>query len=508
MSKDEAILALADNFFGREFNLDDLGRVETYLRRQLQQDLMNLSKSTPALNRQYKRLLDSRQNTQEWYNRYAQWVNITLGLGNGNELVLPNGRTVVRADNFDVIEPQVRQLLAATTKVRINGQMVEIDKSTIQTQAYELIMPKTFATNFGLKEFDDLNTIKNDQDFFIKQYLRNQATKVNENQYAVELKVSDGNHYYLLSRKQLAGSDLTRVENIMTAVLDGRTYRVDKDGNTLYELTSDTEIYTDNLGNEVIVTDDLNTYIENLHFDSIKLSNSLRTRPSIVDNLVKGFRKSKKKQVKSFSRYILARGNSVESILNLNNDYHSVTLDNYQTLITTDPVTGERIATDPIIIQGWEKHTSFLKSLDVVAARIPAQSMQSFMPMKVVAFDNPDINTAHVSTMQILLQGSDFDVDAVSLATFDIDRNGMLQLWSPYANIKNMEMLEASTRLPIPSGVEVNFAESDNIVPAGKFLQKYAALFSLNRVRTFNPETKSYDVSDSEISLDMKIDSV
>jgi len=34
-------------------------------------------------------------------------------------------------------------------------------------------MPKTFATAFGLGEFDDLNTIKNDRDFFIKQYLKN-----------------------------------------------------------------------------------------------------------------------------------------------------------------------------------------------------------------------------------------------------------------------------------------------------------------------------------------------
>jgi hypothetical protein len=29
-------------------------------------------------------------------------------------------------------------------------------------------MPKTFATKFGLSEFDDLNTIKNDEDYFIK----------------------------------------------------------------------------------------------------------------------------------------------------------------------------------------------------------------------------------------------------------------------------------------------------------------------------------------------------
>lgn len=506
MAKDEATLAVAERVLGRTLYLQDLPNIELWIRRLLQRDLMNLSSSTPALNRQYKQLLDSNDGTQEWFNRFAQWINIHLGTGLGSELEINGQRTVVRADNFAQIEPIVRQLLANTTKVRIGGQLVDVDKSSVVSQAYELIMPKTFATNFGLKEFDDLNTIKNDQDFFIKQYLQNQATKVEENQYAVELKVSDGNHYYLLTKKQAVNSGLTKVNNIFTIVIDGRTYRVDSNGNTMYELTKDTEIYTDNLGHEVIVTDDLNTYIENLHFDSIKLSNSLRTRPSIVDSLLKGFKRSKKKQVKQFNRYVTAYGNSADSVLQLNQEYHSVSLDNYESLITIDPATGKRVSTNPIIKEGWAKHTSFLKSLDIVAARIPAQSMQSFMPMKVVAYDNPDINTAHVSTMQILLQGSDFDVDAVSLATFDIDRNGLLQLWSPYANVESMELLDASTRLPIPSGQTVQFETTDGFREAGNFLMKYRSLFTINRTRVFNRETKEYDISDSEVSIDMALD--
>ena len=506
MSKDEALLAVAEKALGRTFYLDDLPNIETFLRRALQRDLMNLSKSTPALNRQYKQLLDSNDGTQAWFNRFAQWVNIHLGTGLGSELEINGQRTVVRADNFAQIEPIVRQLLANTTKVRINGQLVDVDKNSVVSQAYELIMPKTFATNFGLKEFDSLDDIKNNQDFFIQQYLQNQATKVEENQYAVELKVSDGNHYYLLTKRQAINSELTKVNNIFTIVIDGRTYRVDSNGNTMYELTKDTEIYTDGLGHEVIVTDDLNTYIENLHFDSIKLSNSLRTRPSIVDQLLKGFKKSKKKQVKQFNNYVTAYGDGADSVLQLNQEYHSVSLDNYQSLITVDPATGKRTSTNAIIREGWAKHTSFLKSLDIVAARIPAQSMQSFMPMKVVAYDNPDINTAHVSTMQILLQGSDFDVDAVSLATFDIDRNGLLQLWSPYANVESMELLDASTRLPIPSGQAVQFEAVDSFREAGNFLMKYRPLFTINRMRVFNKESKSYDISDSEVSIDMTLD--
>lgn len=443
---------------------------------------------------------------QAWFNKYAQWVNIHLGTGLGSKLEINGQKTVVRADNFNDIEKDVRQLLANTIKVRINGQLVDVDKSSVVSQAYELIMPKTFATNFGLKEFDDLNTIQNDPDFFIKQYLQNQATKVEENQYAVELKVSDGNHYYLLTKKQAVNAGLTKVNNIFTIVIDGRTYRVDSNGNTMYELTKDTEIYTDNLGHEVIVTDDLNTYIENLHFDSIKLSNSLRTRPSVVDSLLKGFKKSKKKQVKQFNDYVTVYGDGADSVLQLNQEYHSVSLDTYQSLITVDPATGKRISTNSIIREGWAKHISFLKSLDIVAARIPAQSMQSFMPMKVVAYDNPDINTAHVSTMQILLQGSDFDVDAVSLATFDIDRNGLLQLWSPYANVESMELLDASTRLPIPSGQAVQFQTIDSFSDAENFLMKYRSLFAINRVGVFNKESKSYDISDSEVSIDMTLD--
>ena len=82
--------------------------MEMFLRRMLQRDLMNLSSSTPALNRQYKQLLDSNNRTQEWFNKYAQWVNIHLGTGLGSELEINGQRTVVRADNFAQIEPTVR----------------------------------------------------------------------------------------------------------------------------------------------------------------------------------------------------------------------------------------------------------------------------------------------------------------------------------------------------------------------------------------------------------------
>lgn len=63
MAKDEATLAIAERVLGRTLYLQDLENVELWIRRMLQRDLMNLSSSTPALNRQYKQLLDSNDGT-------------------------------------------------------------------------------------------------------------------------------------------------------------------------------------------------------------------------------------------------------------------------------------------------------------------------------------------------------------------------------------------------------------------------------------------------------------
>lgn len=471
--------------------------LEIRIRRMLQNDLENLSHSTPDIKEQYQRLLSTRQDTRQWYNRYAQWVNVKLGRGHGSHLYLRGGYVQVDSSNFDEVQNIVSNMLDTTTKVKINGTYHTIDKSSITTQAYEIIMPKTFATAFGLKEFDDLETIKNDPDFFVKQYLENQATKVNNNQYTVELKTSSGNHYYLLTKRQVMNSGLTRIKPEYV-VLDGKTYRLDANQNIMYEMSPDTEIYQDNLGNEVIVTDDLEFYINNLSYDSIKLSDRLVNYPSLVRDISGILKNSSNRVATSYYRYVTSQGDYPQDIMAMNTEYHFVTLENYRSVSPTNP----------IIKQGRDKHTSFLKSLDIVAARIPAQSMQSYMPMKVVAYDNPNINTAHVSTYQILLQGSDYDIDAVSLATYDINSNGILQLWSPYSNIDNLDLMNASMQLPIPSGVETQIQESDDIANPLSFLDKYRGILSINESMSYSRQTKEYEVDTDKIAVSLRLDTV
>lgn len=376
----------------------ELDRFIIRARRMLQQDLANLSLSTPDTLEQYQKLLQSRQDDQKWYNRYAQWVNVKLGRGDGSKLFLNNKYIEVNSDNFDEVQEKVNNILERTTQTRIGGVYHTVDKPSIKIQPYEIIMPKIFMTKFGLDEFSDLFEIRNDPDYFITQYLERQETKVKDNQYAVELKKSNGEHYYLLTKKQLRNSGLTKV-NPLTVTIDNKVYRLDQNENIMYEISPDTEIYIDNSGHEVIVTDNLGFYINGLYYDSVKLSDRLKLSPKLATSIIEILNESSNEVARDYYKYITKLGDYIPTIIQLNNKFHSqLTLDNYQSADQSHQ----------IIKRGREKYSSFLRSLDIIAARIPAQSMQSFMPMRIVAFDNPDINTAYVSTMQILLQGSDY----------------------------------------------------------------------------------------------------
>jgi hypothetical protein len=108
-----------------------------------------------------------------------------------------------------------------------------------------------------------------------------------------------------------------------------------------------------------------------------------------------------------------------------------------------------------------EMDSSFQMSLNVLAARIPSQSMQSFMSMKIVAFDESGTTNASVSIWQLWLQGSDFDIDTVSMLGYQFDKNGKFLHWSPLANFNTYETLHASTSLPFPTGIETK-VEIDN----------------------------------------------
>ncbi len=462
-------------------------QLKRYSHKKLQQDLANLSKEEPNVLEQFQKLVKSKQDTPEWYSRFASWINVKLGLRNGEYIQLGNGTKVkVTRDNYNQVGAYVLQLFKDMSKVRINGELHKIDKESIKTQPYEVIMPKTFATAFGLNEFDSLEEIAKDPEFFLKQYIKNQASKVAQNQYSVEFKRSTGQHIYVLNKSQVPGSGLHKLEGVLTEVEDGVTTRLDSMNQPMYELSPDSEIYIDDQGNEVIVSDDIEFYTNSLFYDSIKISENLRNNSQVLRSLPEIFRNSSNKTANAFGKFLRSYGDS--NIIMGSDDWNDIDQNH------------------PIVKLMHEKHSSFLRALDIVAARIPAQSMQSYMPMKVVAFDNPNINTAYVSTYQILLQGSDYDIDAVSLATFDIDSNGMYQLWSPYANISDIEKLHASELLPIPTGLETEIKSTNDIAEAIKIFDEYQDLISITPRQTYNKESKLPEIDPNKVNVDLNLD--
>ena len=65
-----------------------------------------------------------------------------------------------------------------STQVFVDGKPVMVDKDSIKIQSYGCIMPKVFKSNFGLDDYESIQVIKNDPDYFLKKLVKNATTKV------------------------------------------------------------------------------------------------------------------------------------------------------------------------------------------------------------------------------------------------------------------------------------------------------------------------------------------
>lgn len=339
---------------------------------------------------------------------------------------------------------------------------------------------------------------------------------ISSDKYDIILKTVSGKSYPMLYK-----SDTTKIpeglnpstEQEFYANLDwdgSKVYRLNGDGDRIYELPYhkdssgkiiyDVEILVDENGNEVIYTDKLDFFVNKLQFNYIDFGKNILNLPFIYD-IFKQLSTSKKNSVKQLSSNYLQeieQFNQVsrleDRINNEKNEQKKQSLstelvqitssgefneqlkqlistgfdlrDQYLTQLNTEILAGEIKGNytgmfAQIINSAIETHTSFIKSLDYIVSRTPAQSHQSFMPMKLVAFDESDVNSAYVSRYQLYLQGSDFDVDKASLLG-SIIRNGRYVTWSPFMSLQSIEHLRASETLPFPTGKQLDVKESLN----------------------------------------------
>lgn len=376
--------------------------------------------------------------------------------------------------------------------VLINNKVVTVQPSTIDITSYGTVIPKTAASSFGLNQYDQVSDIVNNPDFFLDRLAKRLNTKVQDYykdgqlvyNYHLELKRNDGNHVYI--RRGIDNSDFANeIQWFKYVDSDGHVFRVNSDGNIMHPMYSENDkIYTDYDGNEIIVTEAKDTwkdsngnevknpdikkvrgitidqktgeeihldspftfYLDNLNYNFVNLNANCSEAELL--NLLDAARSSKSKKANGFAKRLSKIDNYDKQVDYLNE------LTKYENLIKGDTKNPAYLALQKESRQIW---TSFMKYLENVAARIPAQSQQSFMAQRVAMFENTDTNNAYVSKFQFFLQGSDLDIDAVSIQTFDINRNGIYETYSPYANLDSPALLKASEKyLPFPTGEKID----------------------------------------------------
>lgn len=346
--------------------------------------------------------------------------------------------------------------------VMIDGKIYNIDGNSITPIAYELIMPKIYKTIFGLQENDDLQKISADKNFFTRRGISRLKNQIGDDSlYDYQLKRFTGDHMYIFDANHgpIPKGLIPSPNFHLFTEQDGSYSRVDVEGNVIYPLSSkDDEVMMTADGVEVIVTKNPAFFIENNNSNAITFSNSrfsnfeegVKRMQDIVDIL----KDSTTNNGKRFIRTFTDRNGKIKNFSTLkkrNRMFADLKEDILESRESTGDADLDRLVAE-ISQEGLKVHASFLKSLEVIAGRIPAQSQQSFMTQKVAAFTNSDINSAYVSVFQLFIQGSDLDIDTVNLIGAGFDRQGHYVLWSPYANIENSELIKASEQLPFPTG--------------------------------------------------------
>lgn len=367
-----------------------------------------------------------------------------------------------------ILETQVSDLIKNLyNSVRIDGRLVQINRESINIQPYEIVMAKTFKTKYGLEDNVDLRDIVDNQDYFLIQYLLRTKIPSSSIQYDIAIKRVNGGNIYLLDSSTT--KDMTGLTVLQVPILkeNGKCYRLDRD-NILYEVPEDAVFYTDRFGNEYIQTANVDQAIDCIDADGYGIKENVEKYLEILSN-------SKNRTAKLFAESI--KGGTLEKTIQNLQFIENIKLSGIKSI-------SKDLLNKPFFKQFIKKHTSFLQTLEVIAGRTPSQSKQSFMPMKIIAYDNPDINNAYVSTMQLLLQGSDYDIDAVTITTFDVNDNGIVQTWSPYSRYNSLIELQTSMELPFPNGrrLEVQY-EQDNPETQKQlldFLEKYKNLFKFS----------------------------
>ena len=278
----------------------------------------------------------------------------------------------------------------------LNYNLNYLDKITeYKHKPAEIIMPKIYRSEFDIKN-DSFNKILLQKEKYFYNKI-NQILDPDTKDCDLFLSNSKGENVYISALTEEELDNKIKLEDLSKLYINTKKegldlWRVDVKGNKLYKLPWGTKIFTNKDGLEIIVfiKDKNNKYLKSIN-SFVKTNRSQFVYPFLKHDFTNA-----KEYIKISKKYNFSEiGNLVDN--------------KFKTLNDVSPETYfEEIKTQTSDILGKAMYSSWQKSNDVVAARIPSQAMQSFMSMKVVGYNEDPGNNVYVSHIQLWLQGSDF----------------------------------------------------------------------------------------------------
>lgn len=334
------------------------------------------------------------------------------------------------------------------------GQLVmAIEAGSLVNEPAEMVISKLYAEKFNLNQSDTINTILTQgAKFFINKHAKYHEPKTQNYQFCFTR--GNGKHTYIVfeDSPMVKNLDIKKIESDFYVRDGDNLFRINSEGRKLYRAGFYDEnnsyhdlvkVYTSSDTTsleEVLVVknpDEVLSLYNPKEYDGIlinKLASDVKDK--IYETIEKG-----------------AENNINFSELKLLSDQNPGNLAELVSMLKSSNAA-------KIIDMAQKKYTSFQKSLEFTVARIPAQTMQSFMKMKVSQFSASDKNVVYVSHWQTWLQGSDYDIDKAYIMGYDFDDNGVYVGWSPFFNYSSIDALKKSELLPTPNEKKCVFSDN------------------------------------------------
>lgn len=377
----------------------------------------------------------------------------------------------------------------------------------INVRFAEIIMGRVNGKQFGLSEGEHVCDVLEQKEEFFKNKIKSKDAildgTVDKNLYDCVLKGANGESLYVVVKKNHLESDPITGEKKLVS-LPGWAQ-----DNSTFENIDDTIYYKDkpicvsgfkqfyskpgtSNTNHLVVVDDLSEVSELLKSDIYSRVEYNFNTKNLKDNFMH-----------KYAKYISDDGklNSELTLREKNRNVVSSRIIKSNTLIDdllkdSDIIqrlnSEERMQrTDEIDALAKQNYFAFLKQLEYIGARIPTQSMQSFMGLKVVDFSESDVNEVYIPSSMQWLEGSDYDIDKLYIMGFDINNKGELRTFSNLAKqARNSVEFEEVMKLRRPTGLKYIIGDDSD---TGLDAQSVQQAIELYDVSAFNKVLRGND---------------